>query len=214
MSASSKEGGPDPKEALEKYSELAPTYDRLTRRSALMRRLAVKRVELKASQTVLDIGCGTGLSFSLLEQQIGPEGRLVGVDLSGDMLAVARARVEAAGWSNVTLIEASAEGAEIPFQVDAVISVLTHDVMRSRRALENIVRQIGPGGRIVVTGAKWAPRWALPVNAYVRHIARQYVTTFEGFDRPWSLLQELVPNLQVRSILFGGAYVAWGSLAA
>jgi demethylmenaquinone methyltransferase/2-methoxy-6-polyprenyl-1,4-benzoquinol methylase len=120
--------------------------------------------------------------------------------------------VDRAGWSNVTLIEASAEEAEVPFQVDAVISVLTHDVMRSRRALENIVRHMKPGARIAVTGAKWAPRWALPVNAYVRHIARQYVTTFEGFHRPWDLLQELVPNLQVRSILLGGGYVAWGAL--
>jgi demethylmenaquinone methyltransferase/2-methoxy-6-polyprenyl-1,4-benzoquinol methylase len=205
---------PDPKEALEKYSGLAPTYDRLTRRSAPMRRLAVKRLDLQPGQTVLDIGCGTGLTFSLLEKQIGPEGRLVGVDLSGDMLALARARVEAHDWSNVTLIEASAEEAEIPFPVDAVISVLTHDVMRSRPALENIVRHTKPGGRIAVTGAKWAPRWALPVNAYVRYIARQYVTTFEGFDRPWSLLKELVPNLEVRPILLGGAYVAWGTLPA
>lgn len=179
-----------------------------------MRRLAVKRLELKPSQTVLDIGCGTGLTFALLERRIGPEGRIVGVDLSGDMLAVARTRVQAAGWSNVTLIEASAEEAEIPFQVDTAISVLTHDVMRSRRALENIVRHTRPGGRIAVTGAKWAPRWAVPVNAYVRHIARQYVTTFEGFDRPWSLLQELVPNLQARPILLGGAYVAWSALPA
>src|SRR5947209_8048881 len=70
---------PDAKEALEKYSELAPTYDRLTRRSAPMRRLAVKRLDLQAGQTVLDIGCGTGLTFSLLEKQIGREGRLVGV---------------------------------------------------------------------------------------------------------------------------------------
>jgi ubiquinone/menaquinone biosynthesis C-methylase UbiE len=208
----SEEHRPDANEALHKYSELAPTYDRLTRRSAPMRRLAVKRLELQPGQTVLDIGCGTGLTFSLLEHRIGREGRLVGVDLSGDMLAVARARVESNEWSNVTLIEASAEEAEIPFQVDAAISVLTHDVMRSRPALENIVRHAKPAGRIAVTGAKWAPRWALPVNAYVRYIARQYVTTFEGFGKPWSLLKELVPNLQVRSILLGGAYVAWGRL--
>jgi ubiquinone/menaquinone biosynthesis C-methylase UbiE len=206
--------GPDPQEAVEKYRALAPAYDRLARRSALMRRLAVERLELERNETVLDIGCGTGLTFPLIEKRVGPDGRVVGVDLSPDMLTAAGARVDRAGWSNVTLIEASAEEAELPFQVDAVVSVLTHDVMRSRRALDNIVRQTKTCGRIAVTGAKWAPRWAVPVNAYVWYLARQYVTTFEGFDRPWTLLNELVPGLEVRPILLGGAYVAWGRLPA
>src|SRR5215210_333177 len=124
------ESGPDRAEALQKYAELAPVYDRRSRLGAQIRRLVVKRLQLEPGETVLDVACGTGLAFGLLEAGIGAEGRVVGIDLSGDMLAVARARVQGAGWPNVTLIEASAEEAEIPFQVDAAISVLTHDVMR------------------------------------------------------------------------------------
>jgi hypothetical protein len=82
--------------------------------------------------------------------------------------------------------------------------------MRSRQALENVVGRVKPGGRVSVSGAKWAPRWALPVNVVVRLVARRYVTTFEGFDRPWSVLDELISGLKVRPILFGGAYVALG----
>jgi hypothetical protein len=39
---------------------------------------------------------------------------------------------------------------------------------------------------------------------------RDYVTTLEGFDRPWSRLAELVPGLQVEEVYFGGGYIAWG----
>jgi hypothetical protein len=62
-------------------------------------------------------------------------------------------------------------------------------------------------------GAKWAPRWALPVNLVVRVVSTRFVTTFEGYDRPWSHLQVLVPNLQIRPALLGAAYLAWGSKA-
>jgi hypothetical protein len=60
-------------------------------------------------------------------------------------------------------------------------------------------------------GAKWAPSWRLPVNAWVWYTARQYVTTFERFDRPWHLLERFVPDLTVRSLAFGALYLAWGT---
>jgi ubiquinone/menaquinone biosynthesis C-methylase UbiE len=207
-----REKAPDRQLALAKYRRLAPMYDRVARPSQRMRRLAVDRLELKRGDVVLDIGCGTGLTFALVEERIGQEGGLIGVDLSPDMIAKARQRVEENGWSNVTLVEASVEEAEIPVNVDACVSVLTHDVMRLPKALENVVGHIKPGGRITVTGAKWAPWWALPMNAYVAYVARRYVTTFEGFDRPWTHLEELVPGLRVRPILFGGAYLAFGEV--
>jgi ubiquinone/menaquinone biosynthesis C-methylase UbiE len=207
-----KEKAPDPRLALAKYRKLAPTYDRAARFAQRMRRLAVDRLELGRGDVVLDIGCGTGLAFPLLESRIGPEGRLIGVDLSPDMLAEARQRVKENGWPNVTLIEASVEEAEIPIKADAWVSVLTHDVMRSPKAIENVLLHMKPGGRIAVAGAKWAPWWALPVNAYVGYVARRYVTTFEGFDRPWTRLEALVPGLKVRPILFGGAYLAFGDV--
>ena len=46
----------------------------------------------------------------------------------------------------------------------------------------------------------------------MRRVARQYVTTFEGYDKPWSLLAPYVPDLQVKSALFGAAYIAWGTV--
>jgi hypothetical protein len=114
-------------------------------------------------------------------------------------------------WENVTLLEAAAEEADPPVQADAAVLVLVHDITQSPAALRNVVGRLKPGARIAATGPKRAPRWALPVNAYLGYATRQYITATEGFEQPWRHLAELVPQLHVRSLWFGGAYLAWGT---
>jgi ubiquinone/menaquinone biosynthesis C-methylase UbiE len=207
-------GVPNHRLALERYRRLAPRYDRLTRASRVMRRRAVEALSPSRGQTVLDVACGTGLSFELLEERIGPDGRIIGIDLSPDMLSEAEARVRRHAWRNVELVGGAIEEAQIPAQADACLFVLTHDVMRSPVALENVIGHMKPGGRVVSAGAKLAPWWAVPVNGFVWFQARRYVTTFEGFRRPWSHLATLLPDLRVQPILLGGAYVASGTVSA
>jgi ubiquinone/menaquinone biosynthesis C-methylase UbiE len=93
MSDPTSKGGPDPGAAREKYRRVAGGYDRIGRISAPLRSRAVSRLGLRPGDTVLDIGCGTGLTFHLLEARIGQRGRLVGIDLSPEMLDRARERV-------------------------------------------------------------------------------------------------------------------------
>src|SRR5215467_9210430 len=80
---------------------------------------AVRALGLRPGATVVDIACGTGLNFPLLEQEIGPGGRIVGVDLTDAMLTQARHRIEAEGWGNITLVQADAAAFEFPAGVDA-----------------------------------------------------------------------------------------------
>lgn len=204
------ESAPDQRLARQKYSSLADRYDRLVRPAESVRRQAVTLLELRRADTVLDVACGTGLSFPLIEEGIGPEGRLIGVDLSPQMLEKAQERVTHGGWQNVTLIESPIEDAAIPAAVDAFFFHFTHDVMRSPAAIDNVFRHARPGARVVSAGAKRAPSWAVPVNLVMSRISRRYVTTFDGFDRPWSHLREFVPDLRVKAVLFGAAYIAWG----
>jgi ubiquinone/menaquinone biosynthesis C-methylase UbiE len=168
---------------------------------------------LTAGETVIDVACGTGLTFALIEDLIGPDGRVIGIDLSPEMLSQARERVAANGWRNVTLIESAIEDAAIPEVADAAVFVLTHDVLRSPEALGNVLAHVRPGGRIATAGGKRAPTWALPANLYLRYAMRRYTTTMEGFDRPWRILAALVPDLRVEQLLLGGAYVASGTTA-
>jgi ubiquinone/menaquinone biosynthesis C-methylase UbiE len=204
--------GPNRDEAFRRYRRLAPTYDRLAPLTEGLRRRAVAKLDLQPGETVIDVACGTGLTFARIEGRIGANGRLIGIDLSHDMLERAAARVADHGWDNVSLIASPVEEAEIPAIADAALFILSHDVMRTPAALQRIVAHLRPGGRVVAVGPKRAPRWAMPVNAAMRRIAARYVTTNEGFARPWDHLARLVPDLQRKSLMFGGAYLAWGSV--
>ncbi len=204
--------GADRERALAMYRRSAAGYDRRLRLATGLHRRAVEQLAPQPGETIVDVGCGTGLSFAALEAGMGASGRLIGVELSPDMLVEADARTKASGWDNVTLIQSPAEEAVIPEPVDAVLFVLTHDVLQSPEALRNVVASIRPGGRVVAASSKWAPRWAVPLNAYVGLKARRYVTTFESFDRPWQRLAALVPELEVRPVLGGMAYVAAGTI--
>ena len=71
---------------------------------------------------MIDIACGTGLNFPLIEDVIGPAGGIVGVDLTDAMLAQAQDRIETNGWSNISLVLADAADFEFPSGVDAILS--------------------------------------------------------------------------------------------
>ena len=205
---------PDATRARAKYRRIATSYDvRLGTGRALHRR-AVDRLALEPGESVLDVGRGTGLAFEAVEQRIGPDGLLVGVELSPEMLDRAKRRVTRHGWRNVTLIRGAAEDVELPTDLDTALLVLTHDIMRSHEAVTNVVRSLGPGGRIVAAGSKLPPRRTGPLRPYIRLRARRYITTFDGFDAPWTVLAELVPDLQVEQILLGAAYIASGTREA
>ncbi len=200
--------------ALELYRRMAPRYDRGGAKWPFdgLRRRAVRHLALEPGDSVIDAGCGTGLAFSLLEAAIGPEGRIIGIDQSPDMLAKARERIEADGWQNITLIESPVEEAAIPALAAAALFALSHDIMRSRQAVENVVAHVKPGGRISVVGVTWNPWWALPFNIVHAWRLRRGATTYEGLGRPWTHLEKIVP-LHVKRVFRGfkgGYYFAWG----
>ena len=194
------------------YRRLAGSYDLSTAWLEPYRRRAISQLRLRPGDVVLDVGCGTGMSFEPIQAAIGPEGRLVGIEPCPEMLASARARVEDAGWSNVTLLEASAEDAAVPGPVDAALFAFTHDVVQSPKALANTLGQVRPGGRLAAAGPKWSA-FAPQLNPLVWQVARQFVTTFDGFRRPWAELERAVPDLAVEEAYFGCLYLAWGKVA-
>lgn len=105
--------GPVSKERVipDKYTAFAPFYDALSGEYPVYRAGRVRGIESLAPRTgeqVLDLGCGTGLNFPLLQERIGPAGTIVGIDRSAQMLERARRRARKAGWKNVILIQADA----------------------------------------------------------------------------------------------------------
>ncbi len=78
---------------------------------------AVQALGLRAGDSVVDMACGTGLNFQLIEEAIGPGGRIVGVDLTDAMLARAQDRIATNGWSNISLVQSDAVAFDFPAEV-------------------------------------------------------------------------------------------------
>jgi len=207
--------GPDRDAALEQYRRRASVYDLELAFFEPIRRLAVSRLELRPGDVVFDVGCGTGLSLSILRQGVGPKGRIVGIEQSPEMVEQARRRVARARWARVTLTCSPVEDADLRVNADAALFHFTHDILQRPEAIANVLGHLKPGARVVASGLKWAAPWLLrPVNWLVLPAALRSVTSLDGMDRPWQLLQEQLGRMSVESRLLGGAYVASGALAS
>jgi demethylmenaquinone methyltransferase/2-methoxy-6-polyprenyl-1,4-benzoquinol methylase len=206
---------PDRVRALRHYDAMALSYEWRTASGDQGRRELVARLAPRRGEVILDVGCGTGRNFEQILERIGPGGRLIGVEPSAEMLARARARVERRGWTNVELVCAGAEEAEISGLADAAILCAVHDVMRSPAALANVMAHVRDGGRIVAGGARWVP-WrsagAISRNLSTWRLNRECVSTFEGFQQPWSRLAALVPDVQVEERHLDGGYIATATI--
>lgn len=203
---------PDGAKAIDQYRRHADGYDASAQRTMALRLRTIEKLSLKAGDRVLDVASGTGLSFPILRDAVGPAGEVVGIDISPEMTSLARRRIREAGWDNVRVLESPIDSAQIPGPLDAILFNFTHDVMRSNTALQRIFDAARPGARIAIAGMKYLPWWLTPFNAIVRAKARPYMTTFEGLEKPWDLAQPFLSKFEWRSELFGIAYIGWGRL--
>ncbi len=194
------------------YAALAPHYDSETRYIAGIRKLAIDALDLTPGETVLDAGCGTGWCLPQLSHQVGPQGFVIGFEPAPEMLAIAETRVKQAGLANTCLQLASGDTAILHRVPDAILFSYTHDLIRSRPALEHIFRQARPGTRIVAASTKLFPAWFFPGNWYLRRTHRVTITNFEGFDRPWTVLADFCAMHRVKITTPGSRYLFTGTL--
>jgi demethylmenaquinone methyltransferase/2-methoxy-6-polyprenyl-1,4-benzoquinol methylase len=192
------------------YRQQARHYDRRTSAFAGFRRAIVDALPLSLGDVVLDVGCGTGLCFPMLLDKIGTHGRIVGIDASPDMADLARQRVAHHGWPNVVVVDSPIAGAQIPVTADAALFCAVHDIMRSPAALHTVLDSLRPGAWVCAGGGKWAASWMVSLNLRVRALHTPYVSTFEGFHRPWSHLEHLLDDVRVQDLAWGSGYVATG----
>jgi precorrin-6B methylase 2 len=201
---------PDRAAALEQYRRRANVYDRELAPFEPIRGQAIACLNLRRGDTVLDVGCGTGLSFELLHHRVGTGGHIVGIEQCPEMLAKAEARVRQHHWDNVDLICAPAQTARTPVLADAALFHFTHDVLREAAAIGNVLAHLKRGARVVASGLQWAPAWAWPTNAFVLAAAMYSVTSLEGLGHPWDKLARRLTDVQVHRALMGGVYIASG----
>ncbi len=196
------------------YRSQAGLYDQRTALFHHWRESLVGSLAIGEGDTVLDVGCGTGLCLPLMHRKIGPTGTIVGIDESDEMLQLAAKRVAAHRFHNIHLVAAPVSKASIGVIADAALFCAVHDVMQSRAALVNVFQHLRPGAAVAAIGGKWPAPWLWPLRSWVADLHAPFVSDFTGFDRPWQLLAEFVPDLQVRQLAAGTGYLAHGHTPA
>jgi demethylmenaquinone methyltransferase/2-methoxy-6-polyprenyl-1,4-benzoquinol methylase len=168
---------------------------------------------------VVEIACGTGLNFPLIEEVIGPDGRIVGVDLTDAMLARAQERIEANRWSNVSLVQADAAGFDFPTEVDAILSTYAlSQVPECTEVIAHGAAALSGGGRWVVLDLKLpanTPRWLARLGTAV---GRPFGSIDEWIARrPWeairAAMEDTLADLSWTELVFGTSFLAAGSRA-
>ena len=192
------------------YREQARSYDRRTSAAGGYRQAVVEALPVRRGQVVLDVGCGTGLCHGSLLDKVGPQGSVVGIEESPDMVAVARERIEHEGWRNVTVVQSSAEDAQIALTADAALFCAVHDILQSQDALANVLGRLRPGAGVAAGGGKWAAPWMVALNLPVTMLHAPYVRSFAGFKRPWRHLEQLLEDVHVRELALGSGYILTG----
>ncbi len=105
---------------------------------------------LRSGETILDVGCGTGLDMILASRMVGSTGRVCGIDLTPEMVENAEDNFTKAGASNASAVVAGSEA--IPYDDDTFEVVTSNGVLNlsplKERSLREIFRVLKPGGRL------------------------------------------------------------------
>ncbi len=132
----------------------------------------IARAQLRAGEHVLDLGTGPGAVAERAAQLVGPEGTVVGVDISADMLRVAQARLAARGFTKVSLREGRAEA--IPAEDEAfdvaLASLSLMYVIDRAAAAHELARVLRPRGRLIA--AVWAEPEACDIVSFQQTAGR------------------------------------------
>jgi ubiquinone/menaquinone biosynthesis C-methylase UbiE len=140
----------------------------------------IDTLNLSKGAKVLDMACGTGLNFRLLEKKVGPSGLITGVDNSQITLARAKKRKRKRNYENINIIKCSAENFRSPVTYDAAICTCAIEIIPPYiETLRIMINSVKVGGRIGILGFKYSDR---PIMKYFNKISEVMGLVIGGID--------------------------------
>ena len=146
----------------------------------------------------------------------GPTGRVLGIEQSPEMAAIARQRLEDAGIAHAEIVTADVRVVSRPFDADAVLCTFTHDVLQSPGTVARIGQLSKSSARIAELGAptlSWW--WGWPVNLFLMWRDRRYLSTFHGLGNRCARLAPHCAELEFKGAWHvGTSYLKVGRFLA
>ena len=194
----------------EHYDFTANLYYLIGFREWAYRKRAISALNLHPGDTVIEIGCGTGLNFSLLQQAVGPTGTIIGVDLTDAMLTQARQRVAEHAWDNVELVQTDATYFSFPAQVDGILSTFALSLVpEPDQVIQHGAAALKPGKRCVVLDLKLPANWLRRLTPVVLPIVKPFgVTEAIVEHQPWEIIRRSMRD-QLTHIRMGNLYLGF-----
>lgn len=195
----------------QRYDRLAgliPFFEWLLFLPRGLRKKTVDRLQLKAGDRVLEIGCGTGRNFRYLCKAVGPMGRVHGVDLSAGMLSKVEQLRQQYGWNNLSLKQSDAADFRAGEPLDGVLFSLSFNTMpHHAEVLRQAWSQLRPGGRLVIMDAKlpngWFGRLILPFSLWLM----KRTLLGNPYIQPWNRLQDIAGTFEMEEFLLGSYFI-------
>jgi len=196
-----------------RYNFTANLYYLVGFRIHTYRKKAVQALNLRPGDTVVEVGCGTGSNFPLLERAVGPEGKIIGIDITGAMLAQAQKRVEENGWSNVELVQADAASFHFPAGVSGIISTFALTLVPEfDQVIRNGSQALASGGRWVILDLKLPSNWLARLAPLLVFLAKPFGVSADLVAKrhPWESMDKYLKNTSLTELYGGFAYIAVG----
>lgn len=177
------------------------------------RTIAVECLNLKQGDTIVDLCCGTGLNFPHLFNKVGPEGKVIGVDLSADMLKEAEKQIIKEGWKNFTLIQSDAAKYQFPKNINGIVTSYAITLIPEFDSIISVgSKSLTKGGSFVVLDFKKPDKWPEWFSKFMLTIfIKPYGGTYELKDRhAWESIKKYLKLKEFKEYYFGSTFIAIG----
>ncbi|MHA1783808.1 MAG: class I SAM-dependent methyltransferase [Candidatus Helarchaeota archaeon] len=123
--------------------------------TSIYRKKAIAGLNLTPQSKIIDIACGLGMNFKIIQKYLQGSGKLVGVDISTNCLKYARGKAVKYGWKNVEIINKSIHDYQPEIKFDAVLCTYAMEIIPNyKKTVDKILSILKPNGRFSMLGMK------------------------------------------------------------